>query len=296
MIFDIIYKGVKMFYPTKKILTILISISILSVTAYGQNSLNHIDKMIKEKSTILSNTPKSHTTQYMSTYDDIAKLTISKNKLLMKVDKIDTDKTCDFALEYQEVEFIKTEYYKTPFNDNVADTLQNLASLFEQCHPPMAEKYLQSILKIKEHIYLKESAEVAKAHDMLGDHYRFSMANFKKSIKEYDEAKTIRVKLYGTKDPKITENYERLAFSLYYHGDKTSKAEKLLLDSINIREKAFPNIDFPLYRAYMDAGFYYSLKGEDTKHLDYYKKAKKTFSGDKKSDYKIILRELSTSP
>ncbi len=59
--------------------------------------------------------------------------------------------------------------------DEVAKTLQNIVLLFEQCHPPMAEKYLQSILQIKEHIYLKESAEVAKAHDMLGDHYRFSM-------------------------------------------------------------------------------------------------------------------------
>ena len=286
----------KMFYPTKKILTILISISILSVTAYGQNSLNHIDKMIKEKSTILSNTPKSHTTQYMSTYDDIAKLTISKNKLLMKVDEIDTDKTCDFALEYQEVEFIKTEYYKTPFHDEVAKTLQNIVSLFEQCHPPMAEKYLKSILIIKEHVYLKDSVEVAKAHDAIGDYYQVYKADFKKAIKEYEEAKRIREKLYGITDPRITENYERLAFSLYYHSDKIGKSEKLLLDSIKIREKAFPNIDFPLYRAYMDAGFYYSLKGENTRHLDYYKKAKKTFSGDKKSDYKRILKELSSSP
>ena len=90
----------KMFYPTKKIFLILISISILNITAYGQNNLNHIDNMIKKKNTTLAKTPKSHTTQYMSLYDDIAKLTISRNRLLMeldKVDEIDTDKTCDFV-------------------------------------------------------------------------------------------------------------------------------------------------------------------------------------------------------
>ena len=121
-----------MFYPSKKVLTILISISILNITAYGQNNLHYIDNMIKEKNTKLSKTPKSHTTQYFSTYDDIVKLTISKNKLLIekdRADEINTDKTCDLALKYGEVEFIKTEYYKTPFHDEVATTLQNIATL-----------------------------------------------------------------------------------------------------------------------------------------------------------------------
>ena len=287
-----------MSYPTKKVLTILISLSILNITAYGQNNLNHIDNMIKNKNTTLSKTSKSHTTQYISTYDDIAKLTISKNRLLQsldRVDDIDTDKTCDFALKYSEVEFIKTKYYKTPFHDEVAKTLQNITKLYEQCHPPMAEKYLKSIVTIKEHIYLKDSVEVAKAHDMLGDYYQVYMANFKKAIGEYGEAKRIRGKLYGIKDPRITENYERLAFCLYYYGDKSDRAEKLLLNSIILRKEFSSDVDFPLYRAYMDAGIYHSLKGERVKHIDYFKKAKKAFSGEEKSDYERILRELSIS-
>ena len=106
-------------------------------------------------------TNKSHTLEYMSLFDAIAELTISKNKLLLNIgksDDIDTDKTCELAFQYEEIEFIKTEYYKTPFHDDVARTLNNLALLYQQCYPPMAEKYLISILKIKEHIYGKESS------------------------------------------------------------------------------------------------------------------------------------------
>lgn len=210
-----------------------------------------------------------------------------------KVDDIDTDKTCDFILKYGEIEFIKTQYYKTPFHDEVAKTLLNIATLYEQCYPPMAEKYLKSILTIKEHIYLNDSAEVAKAHDALGDYYRIYMANFKRAIKEYVKAKRIRKKLYGIQDPRITENYERLALSLYYHSDKTGKAEKLLLDSIEIREKAFPNINFPLYIAYMDMGIHYSMKNTYSKSIIYLQKALKVFSGKTDSDYLAIVSQLS---
>ena len=288
-----------MIYSNIRLSTTLILILLFTSNLYSNiisKDLHNIDNMIKKKQAKLLKTQKSDTTQYMSLYDDIAELTISKNKLLGELnrfDDIDTDKTCDLALNYGEVEFIKTQYYKTPFHDEVAKTLENIASLFEQCHPPMAKKYLQSVLQIKEHIYLKESAEVAKAHDMLGDHYRFSMANFKKAISEYKKAKKIREKLYGMKDPKITENYERLAFSLYYHEDKMNRAEKLLLNSIEIRENAFPNMDFPLYAAYMDIGFYYSLKNEYDKSIDYLQKALKSFQGKVNSSYIVILSELS---
>jgi len=258
--------------------------------------LNNIDNTIKKKQEILLQTQKSDTAQYMSLYDEIVELTISNNELLLKRDRvedIDTDKTCDLALNYGEVEFIKTEYYKTPFHDEVAKTLQNIASLYEQCHPPMAEKYLKLILKIKEHIYTKESAEVAKVYDALGDYYRMYMANFKKAIKEYEEAKKIREILYGINDPRITENYDRLSLSLYYHGDKANRAEKLLLDSVNIRENTLPNKKLTLYSAYMDLGIHYSMKDEYDKSLIYLHKALKSFEGNLNIDYIVIVSELS---
>ena len=263
-----------------------------------QNNIIHIEDKIKKKQAILLKTQKSDTTQYMSLYDDVVELTISKNKLLLaldRVDDMDTDRTYELAMNYAEVEFIKTQYYKTPFHDEVAKTLENIASLYELCHPPMAEKYLQSIVKIKEYIYLKESAEVAKANDALGDYYRIYMANFKKAIEYYEEAKRIREKIYGEGDPRSTENYGRLASSIFYHGDKNRKAEKILLQSIIIRKNSPINTEFPLYLAYMDAGMYYAMVGNYANSISTLIKAKDTFVGKQKSDYDSILRELAAA-
>jgi len=308
ILFAIIKRGAKMFYPKKRLFTILGSLVILTNITYSKidssplldkdqsSSIRHINAMLKKKQLILQKTQKNHTTEYISLYDEIAELSISKNKLLLEMDRIDdidTDKTCDLALKYGEIEFIKTEYYKTPFHDEVAKTLENIAVLLEQCHPPMAGKYLNSVLQIKEHIYGKESAEAAKAHDAVGDYYRIYMTDFKESIKQYERAKSIREKLYGMKDPRVTENYERLAVSLYYHGDKSKQAKKLLLDSINIRKNASSNKDFPLYIAYMDLGIYYSMKDEYTKSIEYLQKALKVFQGRVNSNYIVIISELS---
>ncbi len=275
---------------------LLLSVFILNTAAYSQNDLNSIDAMIKEKQAILLKTKRSHTTPYISLHDELVELIISKNNLLLGMDRgdeIDTDKTCDIVLKYEEVEFIKTQYYKTPFHDEIAKTLENIASLYKQCHPPMAEKYLKSILSIKEHIYLKNSVEVAKAHDALGDYYQVYMSDFTKSISEYETANKIRKKIYGTKDPRITENYERLALSLYYHGDKNAKAEKLLLSSIAIREKSSLQLDFPLYVAYMDVGIYYSMKNAYDKSIGYLLKALQAFPGTINRNYIVIVSVLS---
>ena len=297
----------KMFYPYKRLFAILILIFLLtnitySKTAAGsfldkdQRSISDIDEVLKKKQFILQKTQKSNTIEYISLYDEIAKLTILKNKLLWqmdKVDDIDTDKTCDLALKYGEIEFIKTEYYQTPFHNEVAETLENMATLLEQCYSPMAEKYLNSVLQIKENIYGKESAEAAKAHDILGDYYRISMADFKKSITQYEKAKKIREKLFGIKDPRVTQNYGCLALSLFYHGDKAGRAEALLHNAIDIRKNNSSAEDYPLYEAYMDLGNYYSVKGEDTKSIEYFQKALRSFNGKVNSDYIVMISELS---
>ncbi len=261
-----------------------------------QSNISNIEDKINKKQAIFLKIHKSDAVHYMSYYDEIVELIISKNKLLLeldRVDDIDTDRTCDIALDYSEVEFIKTEYYKTPFHDEVAKTLQYTAALYEQCHPPMAEKYLKPIIKIKEHIYLKDSVEVAKAHDILGDYYRIYMANFKKAIKEYDEAKRIREELYGINDPRITENHEKLALSLYYHGDKVNRAEQLLLNSIDLRKNVLPSKKFSLYIAYMDLGVHYSMKGEYDKSIIYLKMAQESMGSKINHDTVVILSELA---
>ncbi len=194
---------------------------------------------------------------------------------------------------YEKVEFIKTQYYKTPFHDDVAKTVQNIASLYELCHPPMAKKYLNSVLKIKENLYSKKSAEAAKAHDARGDHSLMHMADFGKAIEYYEKAKKIRLNLYGANDPRTTENYGRLAMSMFYFGDKKNRAEKLLLHSVDIRKNSPTNNDFPLYGIYMDLGIYYSMKDEYTNSIAYLKKALTAFKGNAKSNYIMILSELS---
>lgn len=268
-------------HPTTEVLT---SNTLLN-TDKEQNDMRLIDEMIRKKQALLKKIEKSATAQYVSLYDEIAQLMISKNNILLdleRTDDIDTDKTCDIALKYEEVEFIKTQYYKTPFHDEVAKTLQNITSLYEQCHPPMAKKYLQSILQIKENIYGKESVEAANAYDALGDHDRVYMANFKQAIAAYETAKSIREKLYSDNDPRITKNYGKLAFSLYYSGDKNKQAEKLLLRSIALRKKSYPNKELSLGEAYMDAGIYFDLQGDNAKYLKYSKKAKSVLKGEEK--------------
>ena len=275
---------------------ILANISALIEKGKQKNAIALIDETFKMKQANLLKTKKTDILKYTSLYDEIAELMIVKDKLLIEMAKEDethTDKICNFILDYEEVEFIKTQFYQTPFHDDVAKTVQNIASLYELCHPPMAVKYLNSVLKIKEHIYSKESVQAAGSHDVLGDYYRLFMANFQAAISHYEKANKIREDLFGKSDPRITENYSRLATSIFYHGDPMRKAEKLLLYSISLREKSSSTVGFPLYRAYMDAGNYYLMKGESLKHIEYYKKAKKTFSGERKFDYRTILLELS---
>lgn len=283
------------------LLTLLFSVNVFADT-YSQRSndsqdnISHLESQIKTKKNTLLKTHKSNVVKYISLYDEIAELTIDQNDFLLQLDRVDeinTDETCDLALNYEEVEFIKTQYYKTPFHDEVAKTLQNLASLYQQCHPPMAEQQLLPLLKIKEHIYSKESLEVANTHDLIADYYRIYMANFKKAIKEYETAKKIRENIFGSNDLRITQNHDTLSLSLYYHGDKLNRAEKLLLDSIKIRENASSHKDFPLYRAYMDLGIHYSIKDKYAKSILYLQKALDSLNGEVNLDYIVIISELS---
>lgn len=274
------------------------SISTLIENAEQDNAMVLIDQTLEKKKSNLLKTTKKDVLKYIFLYDEISRLIIMKNKLLMEMEKeneVNTDKVCNFILDYEEVEFIKTQFYKTPFHDSVAETVQNIASLYELCHPPMAEKYLKSVLQIKENIYSKESIQAAGAHDALGDYYRLAMANFQEAISHYEDANKIREDLFGKSDPRITENYSRLATCIFYHGDPMHKAEKLLLQSIVLRKESSSDVNFPLYRAYMDAGMYYSMVGNYTRSIITLIEAKVTFVGKQKNDYDIILRELSAA-
>ena len=243
----------------------------------NQNALNSINKRVKTLKRDLLTVKKANTPEYTTLYDDIAELSIVKYELLMaigKEDEINRDEICNFILEYEEVEFIKTGFYKTPFHESVARTVRNIASLYKICHPPMAERYLNSLLKIKEHIYGKESAEVATVYDLLGDYYRLSMAEFSKAIAGYQKAKKIREKLYGVDDLRVTQNYNRLAISLFYHGEK-SQSQKLIAKSLHIHKRDKNLSQLALAKVLIGSADFYVMTGEESRSLGYLKEAEK---------------------
>ena len=247
-----------------------------------KNNIAFINKKLRALEVNLAKTKKTDVLRYTSIYDKMAELIIMKNEFFIKAgkeDNVNTDKIYNFALKYDKVEFIKTQFYKTPFHDDVAKTIQNLASLYELCFPPMAKKYLISVIRIKKHIYGKNSPEAAKALDALGDYYRIYMANFEKTIEKYKEARKMREKFYGLNDARITENYAKLAYSIFYHGDKTAKAQKLLLSSIDIRKKALKSFYDKINSNYIaiisELSQNYLNQNELTNALKYAKKAYK---------------------
>lgn len=235
-----------------------------------------IDQVIKKKKATLLKTPKKDSINYTSLYDEIAKLMILKNELLEdteKIDDINTDQVCNFILDYEEVEFIKTQFHKTPFHDDVAQTLANIAKLYEYCHPPLAQKYLKSIIKIKENVYGKNSEEVAQSLDDLAYFSRVYAFEFADAIKQYQKAKAIREILYKKDDARITKNYTRLAIAIFYHKSDKVKAEQLILKSLKIRKSDKNSDRMFIYQALIDSAYFYDLTGNHKKSLEYLREA-----------------------
>jgi len=235
-----------------------------------------IDQVIKKKKATLLKTPKKDSINYTSLYDEIAKLMILKNELLSdmeKTDDINTDQICNFILDYEEVEFIKTQFYNTPFHDDVAKTLANISKLYEYCHPSLAQKYLKSIIKIKENVYGKNSEEVAQSLDDLAYFLRVYAFEFADAIKQYQKAKAIREILYKKDDARITKNYARLAIAIFYHKSDKAKAEQLILKSLKIRKSDKNSDRMFIYQALIDTAYFYDLTGNHKKSLEYLREA-----------------------
>ena len=118
------------------------------------------------------------------------------------------------------------------------------------------------------------------------------MMGFKKAIAHYEEAKRIRIKLYGNNDPRITKNYNSLAITVFYHKNEKNYAQKLLANSIAIREASLANEAYPSYRAHMDAGIYYAMTQAYEKAISHLETALNTFKGGLNNDDITILSEL----
>ena len=88
-----------MYHLIIRLSIIFSSILLLSSVTYGemvstqansknQTLINRVNHMIEKKQSILLKTQKSDTAQFTSLYDDIAELTVSKNKLLLEIDRV----------------------------------------------------------------------------------------------------------------------------------------------------------------------------------------------------------------
>jgi tetratricopeptide (TPR) repeat protein len=201
---------------------------------------------------------------------------------------------CDFAADYQEVEWVKSKHHGTPFSEDVSQTLDNLALLYGLCHPPLAERYLISMFKIDVHLYGTQSLQAAEVHDRLADFYRVKMADFATAIGHYEEARAIRIDLYGDKDPRITLNSARLARSLFFHRNDEKRMKALDAEAIILRQERPSYRSVPLYEAYWDTGRHMMIHGAFKQAEHYFLKAIETKKADA-ADHVLILCDLTTA-
>ena len=177
------------------------------------------------------------------------------------LDRTLSDRICDVAADYAGVEELKSRQHRTPFHESVAEALSTQASLYMLCHPPLAEKYLESLLRVKEHLYGSESAEAAEVHDAMADYYRTAMAEFGRAIAHYERAKAIRTARFGKNDVRSLANNGRLALSIFFHRSDAERADALFSEAIRIAKTTSVKPNEALALAYREYGNFFALRG-----------------------------------
>ena len=169
--------------------------------------------------------------------DNVADVYIARHDLLQESGTAgDEEEVCDFVLQYEQAEWIRTRAHGTPFHTKIAKTLQRAGDLWCICHPPRAGMFYQSAVKVQKQVNGAQHPAVADSLDRLGNYLRIHMADFQAAKKAYEEARQIRRSLFGEKDPRITKNSAALAWISFYigHGDY---ARGIMKKSIQIREQ-----------------------------------------------------------
>ncbi len=155
--------------------------------------------------------------------DRIADVFLTRHALLDRMNR-DTDRydkqLCDFVLIYERAEWIRTKAYKTPFHPLIAQTMDRMAALWRQCHPPMAVNYYQASIKSNENIYGANHIEVAQACERYARYLQWTMADFKGARTQYKKALKMRESLFGKSHLKTIQSLPDLAWATYFCGDK----------------------------------------------------------------------------
>ena len=166
--------------------------------------------------------------------DNVADIYIARHDLLQETGADgDEEEVCDFVLQYEQAEWIRTRAHGTPFHANIAETLQRAGDLWCLCHPPKAGAFYQSAVKIQKQVNGKRHPAVADSLDRFGNYLRIHMADFQAAKKAYEESKKIRISLFGEKDPRTTKNDAAYAWTSFYTG-QGDDALLIMKESIQI--------------------------------------------------------------
>ncbi len=179
-----------------------------------------------------------------SDLDGLADLYLIRRQLLEKMgqeEEKEGRELCDFVLIYEKAEWIRTQAHGTPFHPDIARTLDRAARLWQQCHPPLAEKFYKAAVSCRENIYGPTHEEVAGACDRYAAYLQYSTMKFKAARAQYERALSIREALFGKDHPRTLETLPDLAWSAYYSGDKDF-AKSIVHHAVNrIQKQTIPN-------------------------------------------------------
>ena len=169
--------------------------------------------------------------------DNVADIYIARHDLLQETGADgDEEEVCDFVLQYEQAEWIRTQAHGTPFHAKIAETLQRAGDLWCICHPPRAGAFYQSAVKVQKQVNGKRHPAVADSLDRFGSYLRIKMADFQAAKKAYEEAGQIRRSVFGEKDPRITKNHAALAWTCLFMGQGVY-ALGIMKETIQIREQ-----------------------------------------------------------
>jgi len=157
--------------------------------------------------------------------DRLADLFLVRQDFIEKMDRDgdkETEELCDFVLQYERAEWIRTGLYGTPFHPSIARALDRTAELWRRCHPTMAEKFFKAAVTSREHIFGPTHLQVADACDRYARYLKLSMMDFKGARALYERALKIRETLLGEGRIEMIRNLPDLAETAFFSGDKNS--------------------------------------------------------------------------
>lgn len=161
--------------------------------------------------------------QVAEALDVLAEAYLTRRSLLERAGREsekESRELCDFVLVYEKAEWIRTKAHATPFHPEIAATLDRIARLWRECHPPMAESFFKAAVLCRENLYGRDHEEVADALDRYARYLQGPMMNFKGARSLYENALKIREERFGPNHFQTITNLPDLARVAFFSGDR----------------------------------------------------------------------------